>query len=111
MPFYQKGDVRIRYEETGSGFPLLVTPGGGLELPRQQLADRGVQRDGGVQERLPLHHDGPAQRQRRRVDRPGAGRQPVGCVRRRPARADGSPRHPRILLTWATASAAALPGS
>src|SRR5262249_42773127 len=30
MPFYDKGDVRIRYEETGSGFPLLVTPGGGL---------------------------------------------------------------------------------
>jgi len=30
MPFYQKGDVRIRYEEVGRGFPLLVTPGGGL---------------------------------------------------------------------------------
>jgi pimeloyl-ACP methyl ester carboxylesterase len=30
MPFYQRGDVRIRYEEVGSGFPLLVTPGGGL---------------------------------------------------------------------------------
>src|ERR1700722_7690634 len=30
MPFYQKGDVRIRYEEAGRGFPLLVTPGGGL---------------------------------------------------------------------------------
>jgi pimeloyl-ACP methyl ester carboxylesterase len=30
MPFYQKGDVRIRYEESGSGFPLLMTPGGGL---------------------------------------------------------------------------------
>ena len=30
MPCYQKGDVRIRYEEAGSGFPLLVTPGGGL---------------------------------------------------------------------------------
>jgi pimeloyl-ACP methyl ester carboxylesterase len=30
MPYFQKGDVRIRYEETGSGFPLLVTPGGGL---------------------------------------------------------------------------------
>jgi pimeloyl-ACP methyl ester carboxylesterase len=29
-PFYQKGDVRIRYVEAGSGFPLLVTPGGGL---------------------------------------------------------------------------------
>jgi pimeloyl-ACP methyl ester carboxylesterase len=30
MPFYQNGDVRIHYEEAGSGFPLLVTPGGGL---------------------------------------------------------------------------------
>src|ERR1700744_2765309 len=28
--FYQKGNVRIRYAETGSGFPLLATPGGGL---------------------------------------------------------------------------------
>jgi pimeloyl-ACP methyl ester carboxylesterase len=27
---YTKGDVRIHYEETGSGFPLLVMPGGGL---------------------------------------------------------------------------------
>ncbi len=30
MPFYEKGNVRIRYEEVGSGFPLLLTPGGGL---------------------------------------------------------------------------------
>jgi pimeloyl-ACP methyl ester carboxylesterase len=30
MPFFEKGDVRIRYEEAGNGFPLLVTPGGGL---------------------------------------------------------------------------------
>jgi pimeloyl-ACP methyl ester carboxylesterase len=30
MPFYEKGNVRIRYEEAGSGFPLLVIPGGGL---------------------------------------------------------------------------------
>ena len=30
MPFYTKGDVRIHYEEAGAGFPLLVTPGGGL---------------------------------------------------------------------------------
>jgi hypothetical protein len=28
MPFYEKGDVRIHYEEAGSGFPLLVTPAG-----------------------------------------------------------------------------------
>jgi pimeloyl-ACP methyl ester carboxylesterase len=30
MPFYERGNVRMRYEEAGSGFPLLVTPGGGL---------------------------------------------------------------------------------
>jgi pimeloyl-ACP methyl ester carboxylesterase len=30
MPFYERGDVRIHYEEVGSGFPLLVIPGGGL---------------------------------------------------------------------------------
>lgn len=28
--FYENGNVRIRYQEVGSGFPLLVTPGGGL---------------------------------------------------------------------------------
>jgi pimeloyl-ACP methyl ester carboxylesterase len=30
MPFYERGDVRIHYEDTGSGFPLLLIPGGGL---------------------------------------------------------------------------------
>src|SRR5215211_6094667 len=28
--FYDKGRVRIRYQEAGSGFPLLLLPGGGL---------------------------------------------------------------------------------
>src|SRR5262245_34044875 len=28
--FYEKGNVRIRYAAIGSGFPLLATPGGGL---------------------------------------------------------------------------------
>src|SRR3954471_15701626 len=28
--FYEKGNVRIRYAEIGSGFPLLAMPGGGL---------------------------------------------------------------------------------
>lgn len=37
--FYEKGPARIRYEETGSGFPLLLIAGGGLNsvmagLPR-----------------------------------------------------------------------------
>jgi pimeloyl-ACP methyl ester carboxylesterase len=30
MPYFDQGSVRIRYEETGSGFPVLVMPGGGL---------------------------------------------------------------------------------
>src|SRR2546423_3141856 len=30
MSFYERGAVRIRYEEHGSGFPLLLIAGGGL---------------------------------------------------------------------------------
>src|SRR5262245_13144786 len=30
MSFYEKGDVRIHFEEVGSGFPLMLIPGGGL---------------------------------------------------------------------------------
>ena len=30
MPFYEKGPVRIHYQEFGSGFPLLLIAGGGL---------------------------------------------------------------------------------
>src|SRR5215470_1860507 len=28
--FYERGPVRIHYEEAGSGFPLMLLPGGGL---------------------------------------------------------------------------------
>ena len=38
MPFYERGDVRIHYEEAGSGFPLLVIPGGGLNSTIAGLA-------------------------------------------------------------------------
>ena len=30
MPFYERGSVRIYYEDVGSGFPLMIIPGGGL---------------------------------------------------------------------------------
>jgi pimeloyl-ACP methyl ester carboxylesterase len=30
MSFYEKGAVRIHFEEAGSGFPLMLIPGGGL---------------------------------------------------------------------------------
>jgi pimeloyl-ACP methyl ester carboxylesterase len=31
MPIFENGAVRIRYEEAGAGFPVLVIPGGGLD--------------------------------------------------------------------------------
>ena len=37
MPFYERGDTRIYYEEVGSGFPLMVIPGGGLNSTIQGL--------------------------------------------------------------------------
>src|SRR3989442_15430249 len=33
MPFYERGPVRIHYSEVGSGLPLLLLPGGGLNSP------------------------------------------------------------------------------
>jgi len=38
VPFYEKGDIRIHLEEAGSGFPLLVIPGGGLNSTSAGLA-------------------------------------------------------------------------
>ena len=39
MSFYEKGPVRIHYEETGSGFPLLLISGGGLNSTIAGLAN------------------------------------------------------------------------
>jgi hypothetical protein len=38
MPFYERGQVRIHYEEVGSGFLLVVIPGGGLNSTVAGLA-------------------------------------------------------------------------
>src|SRR5205823_8900485 len=38
MSFYEKGPVRIHYEEAGSGFPLLLIAGGGLNSTLAGLA-------------------------------------------------------------------------
>src|SRR5881296_2713946 len=38
MSFYEKGPVRIHYEEVGSGFPLLIIAGGGLNSTMSGLA-------------------------------------------------------------------------
>jgi pimeloyl-ACP methyl ester carboxylesterase len=39
MSFYEKGRVRIHYEVAGSGFPLLLIPGGGLNSTISALAN------------------------------------------------------------------------
>jgi pimeloyl-ACP methyl ester carboxylesterase len=41
MPFYERGDVRIHYEEAGSGFPLLLIPGGGLNSAIPFVTEKG----------------------------------------------------------------------
>ena len=38
MPFYERENVRIHYEEVGSGFPLMIIPGGGLNSTVAVLA-------------------------------------------------------------------------
>jgi pimeloyl-ACP methyl ester carboxylesterase len=38
MSFYERGPVRIRYQEVGSGFPLLIIAGGGLNSTIAGLA-------------------------------------------------------------------------
>jgi pimeloyl-ACP methyl ester carboxylesterase len=37
MPFYERGPVRIHYQESGSGYPLLLIPGGGLNSTISKL--------------------------------------------------------------------------
>jgi pimeloyl-ACP methyl ester carboxylesterase len=41
MPFYERGDVRIHYKEAGSGFPLLLIPGGGLNATMEFVEEKG----------------------------------------------------------------------
>ena len=55
MPFYERGPVRIYYEEVGSGFPLLVIPGRTQFHPVISAAAVALQPYGKVQRRLPLY--------------------------------------------------------
>ena len=95
MSFYEKGAVRIRYQEAGSGFPLLLISGGGLNSSIAGLA-RGpfdpiaefkneyrciacdLRNSANGQSTGPLDADRPWD------------------LRRRPARGDGSSRHQQI---------------
>jgi pimeloyl-ACP methyl ester carboxylesterase len=41
MPLHEKGAVRIWYEDTGAGFPLLILPGGGLNATIANMTEKG----------------------------------------------------------------------
>jgi len=41
MPTYTRGDVRIHYEDAGTGFPLLLIPGGGLNSTIEFVTSKG----------------------------------------------------------------------
>src|SRR3978361_2323861 len=41
MPFYERGEVRIHYQEAGAGFPLLIIPGGGLNSAIPFVTEKG----------------------------------------------------------------------
>ena len=95
--FFEKGPVRIRYEDTGSGFPLMLLPGRRIERDDRVLQGQpAFQRDRGVQGRVSLHRGGPAQRHRPASPPAGRGRPAVGVLRRRPTRPDGSSGHRQV---------------
>jgi pimeloyl-ACP methyl ester carboxylesterase len=105
MPFYERGPVLVHYEEVGSGFPLLLIPGGGLNSalsswqtaspfnPMERYKDdfRCICAD--LRNANPGQSSGPLE-----IDRPW------DALRRRPARADGPPRI-REFLVMGSASA------
>ena len=71
--FYEKDNVRIRYAEIGSGFPLLATPGGGLNSCIAVWARAVINIPEEFKNDFRVITMGPAQRHGRRVHRTGAG--------------------------------------
>jgi hypothetical protein len=61
--FYEKGSVRISYEEAGSGFAPMLLPGGGLNstlsFPTGNSPFNAIEEFKGT---VSLHHGGSAQR-------------------------------------------------
>ena len=69
MPFYERGQVRIHYEEAGSGFPLLVIPGGGLNSTIAGLATHPFNPLRRIQGGVSRYRGRSAQRQGRPIHR------------------------------------------
>jgi hypothetical protein len=54
MAMYERGSVRIHYQEAGSGFPLFVIPGGGQNSTIGFMADRAPSPWKDAKEKIPL---------------------------------------------------------
>jgi hypothetical protein len=80
MAFYEKGHVRIHYQEAGSGFPLFVIPGGGQNSTIDFMSDRAPFNATAEFKRVPLHHRRPAQRAERPVLRAARDRSALGLL-------------------------------
>ena len=107
MAFFEKGTVRIHYEEAGSGFPLLLDRGRWVELEHPEYHRRlsAVPCHEGVRQRAPLRRIRPAQCAPRPIVRPARDRPAFEFPHRRSARADGSSRlrqvhGDRVLHRW-----------
>jgi len=80
--FYEKGNIRIRYQEIGSGFPLLVTPGGGLNSRISNWPTAVFNAMEVFRNDFRCITMDQRKRQRRRIHWPDPSRRPVGRFRR-----------------------------
>jgi len=96
MPFYEKGDVRIHYEEAGSGFPLLSSPAVASIRTVAGLATHPFKPMVEFKDEYRVIAADLRNAQGRPVDGAACDRRGVGRLYRRPYRADGPPRHRQV---------------
>jgi hypothetical protein len=97
LEVFRKGAVRIYYEEAGSGFPLLLIPGGGLNSTIAFFT--GNSPFNAIEEfkrRVPLHYARTCATRPPANPRACRSRPALGVVCRRSARPDGSFGHRQV---------------
>jgi len=82
MPFHMRGEVRIHYEEAGTGYPLLVIPGGGLNSDLSFMHKGPFDPMAVFSDEYRVHRQRPAPCQWRPVQRTARARAPLGRLRR-----------------------------
>ena len=82
MSFYEKGPVRIHHEEAGSGFPLLLIAGGGLNSTMSALTSGPFNPIEEFKGEYRCIASDLRNAKRRSVLRPARDRPPMGCIYR-----------------------------